>query len=133
MKRIMRSLGCCVASVVLAHSGAAFAATPAKYPSRPIRLIVAVAPGAGADAIARAAAQMLTERWGQNAVVDNRPGASGVIAVELVARSAPDGYTILSLGDTLMLVGALKRVPFDVLKAFDPIVPTSAQPYILLT
>ncbi|HKA45326.1 MAG TPA: tripartite tricarboxylate transporter substrate binding protein [Burkholderiales bacterium] len=105
---------------------------PPGYPVRPIRLIVAVAPGAGADAIARAAAQMLTDRWGTNAVVDNRPGGSGVIAMELVARSAPDGYTLLSLGDTLMLLGALKRVSFDVLKEFEPVVPTSAQPYILL-
>ena len=82
--------------------------------------------------MARAVAQMLTDAWGQNAVVDNRPGGSGVIAAELVARSAPDGYTLLSRGDNLMLLGALKRVPFDILKAFDPVVPTSAQPYVLL-
>src|SRR5262252_2426493 len=119
--------------IALAYCGAAFAQDkPPGYPVRPIRLIVAVAPGAGADAIARAAAQMLTDRWGTNAVVDNRPGGSGVIAMELVARSAPDGYTLLSLGDTLMLLGALKRVSFDVLKEFEPVVPTSAQPYILL-
>jgi len=75
---------------------------------------------------------MLTESWGQTVVVDSRPGGSGAIGVELVARSAPDGYTLLSLGDTLMLVGATRRVNFDVLKAFDPVVPTSTQPYILL-
>ena len=105
---------------------------PANYPLRPVRLVISVAPGAGADAIARAAAQMLTDAWGQNAIVDNRPGGGGVIAAELVARSAPDGYTILSHGETLMLLGALKRVPFDIRKAFDPIVPTSTQPYVLL-
>ena len=104
----------------------------AEYPDRPIRLVVAVAPGAGADAIARAVGQMLTDRLGQNAVIDNRPGGGGVIATELVARSAPDGYTILSQGDTVLLQGAMKRVPFDVLKALDPIVATSFQPYVLL-
>jgi tripartite-type tricarboxylate transporter receptor subunit TctC len=91
-----------------------------------------VAPGAGTDTMVRAAAQMLTERWGQTMVVDNRPGGGGVIATELVARAAPDGYTILSQGETLMLMGALKRVSFDVLKVFDPIVALSTQPYVLL-
>jgi tripartite-type tricarboxylate transporter receptor subunit TctC len=69
---------------------------------------------------------------GQTAVVDNRAGAGGVIAMELVARAAPDGYTFLSHGETFLLQGVLKRVPFHVLKAFDPVVSTSAQPYILL-
>jgi tripartite-type tricarboxylate transporter receptor subunit TctC len=133
MNRVTRSLASWLTSAALAYSGAAFAQDkPANYPLRPIRLIVSVSPGAGADAIARAAGQMLTDAWGQNAVVDNRPGGSGVIAVELVARSAPDGYTILSLGDTLMLLGAQNRVSFEILKAFDPITPTSAQPYVLL-
>ena len=133
MSVMIRRLACWLTPAVLAYNGAAIAQDkPAGYPVRPIRLVVSVAPGAGADAIARAAAQMLTDRWGQNVVVDNRPGGGGVIATELVARSAPDGYTILSQGDTLMLQGAMKRVPFDVLKTFDPIVATSTQPYILL-
>jgi tripartite-type tricarboxylate transporter receptor subunit TctC len=133
MNGITRFLACWLTGGVLAYSGAVIAQDkPAGYPVRPIRLILTVAPGAGADAIARAAAQMLTDAWGQNAVVDNRPGGSGVIGTELVARSAPDGYTILSQGDTLMILGVQKRVAFDVLKAFDPLVPTSAQPYILL-
>ena len=133
MNSMIKSIASGLTIVALAYSSAAIAQDkPANYPNRPIRLIVSVAPGAGADAIARAAAQMLSDRFGQNAVVDNRPGGGGVIATELVARAAPDGYTILSQGDTLMLLGALKRVSFDVLKAFDPIVPTSQQPYILI-
>ena len=133
MHAMTRSSGCLLASVILAYSGAAIAQDkPAGYPSRPIRLIVAAAPGAGGDMMARAVGQMLTDAWGQNAIVDNRQGGSGAIGVELVARSAPDGYTLLSLGDTIVLLGATKRVPFDIVKAFDPIVPTSTQPYVLL-
>lgn len=133
MSVMIRRLACWLTPAVLAYSGAAIAQDkPAGYPVRPIRLIVSVAPGAGTDAITRAAGQMLTDRWGENVVVDNRPGGGGVIATELVARSAPDGYTLLSQGDTLMLQGAMKRVPFDVLKTFDPIVAMSTQPYILI-
>ena len=128
---MMRTLA--FAAALLALTGAAIAQDRSgAYPNRPVRLIVSVAPGAGADAMARAAAQMLTDHWGQNVVVDNRPGGGGVIATELVARAAPDGYTILSHGETLLLLGAAKRVPFDVLKAFDPIVGLTQQPYILL-
>src|ERR1700687_3323147 len=134
MNAMTRGLGCWLTGAVLAYCGATVAQDKAGggYPGRPIRLIVAASPGAGGDIMARAVAQMLTEAWGQNAVVDNRPGASGAIGVELVARSAPDGYTLLSLGDTLTLLGAAKRLPFDILKAFDPVVPTSTQPYVLI-
>lgn len=116
-------------SVALAQEKTAGAAG---YPLRPIRIIVTVAPGAGADAIARAAGQILSERLGQTVVVDNRPGGSGVIGSELVARAAPDGYTILSYADALMLLSATKRVTFDVRTTFDPIVNMTAQPYILM-
>jgi tripartite-type tricarboxylate transporter receptor subunit TctC len=121
---------CCV--VFIGNVAAAVHEKPANFPTRPIRVVVSVAPGAGADAIARAAAQMLTDAWGQNAIVDNRSGGGGVIAAETVARAAPDGYTLLSHGDTLLILGALKRVPFDVRQAFDPIAATSTQPYVLL-
>src|ERR1700752_3673122 len=127
----IRTFAGCLAIAVVACDGAAVAQEkPAAYPIRPIRLIIAATPGAGGDAIARMVAQMLTDSWGQNAIVDARVGGSGAIAVELVARSAPEGYTLLSLGDTVMLLGATRRVSFDVLKAFDPVVPTSTQPYI---
>ena len=133
MNGVIRTLACWLTSAVLGYCGAAIAQDkPPDYPTRPIRLVVAASPGAGGDMIARAVAQILTDAWGQNAIVDNRSGASGSIGVELVARSASDGYTLLSLGDTLIILGATKRVPFDVLKAFDPVVPTTTQPYILL-
>ena len=105
---------------------------PANYPVRPIRIIIPVAPGGGLDIISRSIAQMLTDRWGQSVIVDNRPGGGTVIATEIGAKAAPDGYTLLALTDTLRIIGATKRVAFDVRTAFDPIVPLSAQPYILI-
>ena len=133
MNGLNRSLAYWLMTALLACSGASVAQDkPSGYPVRPIRLIVAASPGAGGDIIARLVAQMLTDAWGQTAVVDNRSGASGAIGVELVAKSAPDGYTMLSLGESLMLLGVQKRLPFDVLKAFDPVVATTAQPYVLL-
>jgi len=133
MKSVNRIVACWLLSAVLGYCGPALAqGKPSDYPTRPIRLIVAASAGAGGDMMARAVAQMLTDAWGQNTIVDNRPGGSGTIGIELVARAAPDGYTLLSLGDTLVIVGATKRVSLDVLKAFDPIAPTSVQPYIML-
>ena len=105
---------------------------PANYPLRPIRLICPVAPGAGNDTITRAAGQMLNDKWGQTVVVDNRSGGGTVIATELGAQAPADGYTLLSATDTLMLLGAMKRVPFDIRKAFEPIVVMTSQPYILV-
>lgn len=125
---------CAAASLAFA---AAFPAhgqdRPAGYPSKPIRLVLSAAPGAGADIITRAVGQMISEKFGQQVVVDNRAGAGGVISMDLVARAAPDGYTFLSQGDSLLLQGAAKRVSYDVRRAFDAVVPTSAQPYILMS
>jgi len=102
------------------------------YPARPIRIIVPVVPGGGLDIISRAVAQMLTERWGQSAIVDNRPGGGTVLATEMAAKAAPDGYTFFAGTDTLRVLGVTKRVSFDVRKAFDPVVPMAGQPYILI-
>jgi tripartite-type tricarboxylate transporter receptor subunit TctC len=122
-----------LAPTALVWGAAVFAQEkPPDYPVRPIRIIISVQPGAGADYIARATARMLIDHWGQNAVVDSRPGGSGVIAVQLLARSAPDGYTMLQYGDGMLLIKAQQRVPFDVFKAFDPVVSSSTQPYALL-
>jgi tripartite-type tricarboxylate transporter receptor subunit TctC len=118
--------------LLLASAAAPAAEKGASYPTRPIRIIIGVAPGAGADMVARTTAQIMTERWGHNAVVDPRPGGGGVIASETLLKSTPDGYTILQSGDGLLFQTATKRVPFDVLKEFDPVVATTQQPYILV-
>ena len=105
---------------------------PPGYPARPIRIIVPVVPGGGLDILCRTIGQMLTERWGQSVIVDNRPGGGTVLATEIAAKAAPDGYTFLAGTDTLRVVGVTKRVSFDVRKAFDPVVPIAGQPYILI-
>jgi tripartite-type tricarboxylate transporter receptor subunit TctC len=133
MNKMIRKWVCGLAPAVLAYGTVALAQDKAAgYPVRPIRIIITVAPGAGADFVARGAAQILTDKWGQNAVVESRPGGGSVVGIELASRATPDGYTILQSGDVLFLVGALKRVPFDVLKAFEPVAALSTQPYVLI-
>ena len=133
MRSIIRKLACGLAPVLLAYGTEAAAQDkPAGYPVRPIRIIIGVAAGAGADMVARITAQILTDRWGQNVVVEPRPGGGGVIASENAAKAAPDGYTLYQSGFGILYQGATKRVPFDVLKTFEPVVRTTQQPYILL-
>ncbi len=105
---------------------------PPGYPARPIRIIVPVVPGGALDIICRSIGQMLTERWGQSVIVDNRAGGGTVLATEIAAQAPHDGYTFLAGTDTLRILGVTKRVSFDVRKAFDPVVPLAGQPYILI-
>jgi tripartite-type tricarboxylate transporter receptor subunit TctC len=118
---------------MLVYSTTVFAQDkPPGYPVRPIRILIGAQPGAGGDIIARATAKILSDRWGQNVVVDPRPGGGGVIASGMLAKSAPDGYTLLQSGDGLLLQSATQRVPFNILEVFDPIVNLTQQPYILM-
>ena len=103
-----------------------------EYPTRPIRVVVGIAPGGGLDTMTRVAAQRMSERFGQTAVVDNRPGGGTVLGTDLVQQATPDGYTLLSASETLMLNGILKRTRYDVRTAFVPIVRLTTQPYIMV-
>ena len=94
----------------------------ADYPTKPIRFLVGVAPGGGTDFMARLVAQKLNEAWGQPVVVDNRIGATGLIAMELLANAAPDGYTFIVFNVGHMMSAHLARkVAFDPVKAFAPV------------
>ena len=105
---------------------------PAGYPTKPIRIIVGIAAAGGLDTMTRLAAQKLSERWGQPVIVDNRPGGGTVLAMDLVVKAQPDGYTLLAASDTLMMNGVLKRAEYDVRTAFIPIVQLTTQPYMLI-
>ena len=103
------------------------------YPARSVRIIVPFAAGGGADAVARALAQKLSERFGQQFVVDNRPGGAGNIGTEAVARAAPDGYTLLLTGPSHVTNAHLfKNLPFDPLRGFAPISLLTSAPYVLV-
>src|SRR5262245_50945637 len=100
---------------------AAFADAQA-YPTQPIRFVVPFTPGTGMDIIARQVAPRLTERLGQPVVVENRPGASGNVGADFVARSAPDGHTIMVGANTLVIAAHVyQQVPFDPLTDFSPV------------
>ncbi len=111
---------------------AASAAVAQTYPTRPIRFIVPFQPGAGTDITARTVASKMNELLGQQVVVDNRPGASGNIGLELVARAAPDGYTIGLISATVPVNSVLqKRMPFDITRDFAAVSQLTSQPYCL--
>jgi len=111
----------------------AAAGVPAQetYPARPVRLIVPFAPGGGADISARAIAHKLSERFSQQFVVDNRPGAGGNVGTELVLKAAPNGYTLLLVSSSYGANPALYKLTFDPITAFAPITLVSQQPFIL--
>jgi tripartite-type tricarboxylate transporter receptor subunit TctC len=123
-----------IAFAVCAHATAQ-SGPPSAYPSKPVRIVVPYPPGAGTDLHARAIAQKLTERLGQTVLVDNRAGANGAIAMEHVARSAPDGYTLVyALPAQYAVNPALyARLAYDPLRDFEPIMLIARAPLVLFS
>ena len=111
---------------------AATSAWAQPYPAKPVRLVVGFAPGGGTDIIARLLAQKLGERWSQAIVVENKLGASGNIAAEAVARSAPDGYTLLMTFSSHASNAAVSKLPFDINKDFSAITLVGSGPALIL-
>ena len=115
----------------LIFSGSAIAQS--EYPSRPVRIVVPSPPGGGTDIVARVLAQHFAKSFGQQFFVENKPGAGNMIGIEAVARSAPDGYTLLMTASTLALNSVLfKKVPYDPVRDFAPITLTATAPNVLL-
>src|SRR3954471_11178442 len=104
----------------------------ASYPARPIRLVVPVPPGGSSDGMARILAQKLTDAWGQQVLVDNRPGAAEVIGTDIVAKSTPDGHTLVLVSLRYSVNPSLLKLPYDTVKDFEPVTMTAAVGNVLV-
>lgn len=130
--KVVHSLPC-VAVLIAASTCVMGAGNAADYPVKPIRLIVPWPPGGGTDVFARVIGQKLGERVGYTVIVDNRPGASGNIGAEMVAKSPPDGYTIMLATITLATNPSMyKALSFDPIKDFAPITLMAGVPHVLV-
>ena len=123
-------------SIRVAVSFAAFIATAGaacaqSYPTRPVKVIVPLAPGGGSDITARQFAAKLSEALGQQFVVDNRGGAGGLIGVEMAAKSPPDGYTLLMVGGGFAATAALQKNPEEAIRVLTPVVEFGITPFVL--
>jgi len=129
MKTIIRL----AAGLMLALAALNAASQPAAYPNKPVRLIVGAPPGGGNDIMARLIAQKLSEGLGHQVVVENRPGAGATIATDLVAKSAPDGYTLFMTPSAHALSPSIyRKLPFDPVKDFAAIGQMAAVPLVVI-
>lgn len=117
-------------------AGAFFMAQPVRaepaFPTKPVRMVVPLAPGGGSDIVGRIVAQALGEQWDQQVVVDNRPGAGGTMGNDIVAKSVPDGYTVLVSSSTMAIGPALYKNPSsDILRDFTAVTLIADQPSII--
>jgi tripartite-type tricarboxylate transporter receptor subunit TctC len=125
-----RSLKLIVGLALAALCSAAAAQT---YPTKTVRMVVGYPPGGPTDVLARIVSQKLTQAWGQQVIVDNRPGASGMIGAEFTARAAPDGYTLLMVPVTYAVTPSLfSKMTYDVEKDLAAVAQVAAAPFILV-
>jgi tripartite-type tricarboxylate transporter receptor subunit TctC len=122
------------AAFIVLHASEYAQSAPAPYPSRPVRIIVPFPPGGATDIMARTIGQKLTLRSGQQAIIDNRPGAGGNIAADIAARAAPDGYTLFFAASAQLAVNPslYAKVPYDPVRDFAPVILGGSVPNILV-
>ena len=128
MKRI---ISCCLFAVLATAIAPAHAQS---YPSKPIRIIVPYPAGGTSDILARSVGQKLSEAWGQPVIVENKPGANGNVGADMVAKAAPDGYTLLlaDIGSLAISPSVYPTLPFDPVKDFAPVTMVAYSPHILV-
>lgn len=102
------------------------------YPTKPVRMVIALAPGGGVDTTGRFLAQKMSEAWGQQVVADNRPGAGGSIAAELVAKAAPDGYTMLMTSSGISITPSIMKLGYDPRKDLLPVSLAVVSPGVMV-
>ncbi len=121
------------AAIVAGAGASVFDAQAQSYPVKPIRLVVGFTPGGVSSAIARLLAQKLTDPLGQHVIIENRGGASGAIANEMVAKSPADGYTLLIVGATAAVLPALRaNLPYDLIRDLAPVSMVAIAPFVLV-
>ena len=105
-----------------------------KWPDKPVRIVNPTQAGGPSDIMARSVAQKFTEAFGYSFIVDNRPGANGIIGVELVAKASPDGYTLLAgtNGQLIANTAVFPKLPFDAIRDFAPITIVVSSPFVLV-
>ena len=120
-------------AVTAGAAGAAWAQSPAQsYPAKSIHMVIALAPGGGVDTTGRFIGQKLSQMWGQAVVADNRPGAGGSIASEIVAKSPPDGYTLLVNSSGITITPSLMKLGYDPLKDLMPVTMAFISPGVMV-
>jgi tripartite-type tricarboxylate transporter receptor subunit TctC len=125
--KFIRVLWLCASVIVCSHAAAQ------SYPEKPIRLIVPFAAGAAADMMGRLIAQKLGEAWGEQVIVDNRGGAGTVIGTDMVAKAAPDGYTLLLVTPTFIInATGIRTLPYDTIRSFAPVALFASTPLVLV-
>jgi tripartite-type tricarboxylate transporter receptor subunit TctC len=120
-----------VVLLLLLATGAVFAQ---QYPAKPVRVVVPYPPGGGTDLLGRPMAKALTEKWGQSVVIDNRGGASGMVGAEIVAKSPPDGYTVLmcASAEVALNVALYPKMTYDPTRDFTPVTQLAISPVVLV-
>jgi tripartite-type tricarboxylate transporter receptor subunit TctC len=135
-RRWFLSIRCILATAALIWPAASFPQTPAAgaYPNKPVRYVVTFAAGAAPDTVARLLAERLTRVWGQQVIVDNRVGVAGLLGAAYVAKSPPDGYTLVqcNIGTNTIAVSLYTKVPFDQNRDFAPVTRIGTTPNVIV-